>query len=78
MSSKTKEIATMIDILPEFEQELACELIKRMVLAWDPDYTRVTPEEIKKISRSHGEMQQGKCLSFASAENMIAYFGVKV
>lgn len=39
----------MIDMLPEQEQDLAFELIKRMVLAWDPDFTRVTPEEAAGI-----------------------------
>lgn len=39
----------MIDMLPEQEQELAFELVKRMVLAWDPDFTRVTPDEAARM-----------------------------
>ena len=33
-------IANMVDMLPEQEQLLAFEFIKRMVLAWDSDFTK--------------------------------------
>lgn len=52
MSEKTKQIAEMIDMLPEQEQNLACELLKRIVLAWDPDFTKVTTEEAKRIEEA--------------------------
>lgn len=45
MSEKTMQIVEMVDMLPEQEQNLACEMIKRIVLAWDPDFTKVTPQE---------------------------------
>ena len=44
MSTKTAEIAKMIDMLPE--------LIKKLVLAWDPDYTKVTEQEYKDITEA--------------------------
>jgi len=28
---------------------LAFELVKRLVLAWDPDFTRVTPDEAARM-----------------------------
>lgn len=49
MATKVQEIARMIGMLPEQEQELAFQLIKRMVLAWDPDFTRVTPDEAARM-----------------------------
>lgn len=49
MSEKTKQIAEMIDMLPEQEQNLACEMLKRIVLAWDPDFTKTTEQERKNI-----------------------------
>lgn len=52
MSEKTKQIAEMIDMLPEQEQNLACEMLKRIVLAWDPDFTKVTTEEAKRIEEA--------------------------
>lgn len=34
-----------MEMLPQSEQQFAFEFIKRMVLAWDPDYTKATPDE---------------------------------
>ena len=45
MSPKTKQLIMMFEMLPEQEQELAYETMKRFVLAWDPDFTKVSPEE---------------------------------
>ena len=52
MSTKTAEIAKMIDMLPDSDKELAYELIKKLVLAWDPDYTKVTEQEYKDIAEA--------------------------
>lgn len=49
MAPKVQEIARMVDMLPEQEQDLAFELVKRMVLAWDPDFTKVTADEAARI-----------------------------
>ena len=49
MSDKTLQIAEMLDMLPEQEQNLACEMLKRIVLAWDPDFTKTTEQERKDI-----------------------------
>ncbi len=42
----------MLDMLPEQEQNLACEMLKRIVLAWDPDFTKVTAEEAKQLEEA--------------------------
>lgn len=52
MSDKTMQIAEMLDMLPEQEQNLACEMLKRIVLAWDPDFTKVTTEEAKQLEEA--------------------------
>ena len=52
MSPKTKQMIELYEMLPEQEQELAFETIKRFVLAWDPDFTKVTPEERKRIDKA--------------------------
>ena len=52
MSPKTQQIAMMYEMLPEREQELAFETIKRFVLAWDPDFSKVTPEERQLIDEA--------------------------
>lgn len=45
MSEQARIICEMVDILPDSEQNLAVEFIKRMILAWDPDYTKLTEQE---------------------------------
>ena len=59
MSPITNQITEMIDMLPESEQNLALELIKRLVLAWDPDYTKVTPLEAVNIDKALAEFERG-------------------
>ena len=49
MSGIVAEAARMMDMLPESEQSFACEFIKKLVRAWDPDFTKVTPEEAASI-----------------------------
>jgi len=50
MSSIAIDTAKMIDILPAEDQEFAFEFVKKLVLAWDPDFTKVTPEEAMRIA----------------------------
>ena len=52
-----------MDILPEADQEFAYEFIKKLVLAWDPDFTKVTAEEAKKI-------EEAELSGFVDAENI--------
>ena len=55
MSEKAMQIAEMIDMLPEQDQSLAYELIKKLVLAWDPDFTKVTPKERKELEEAEAD-----------------------
>ena len=50
MSEIAIDTAKMIDILPEDDQKFAYEFVKKLVLAWDPDFTKVTSDEAKRIS----------------------------
>lgn len=60
MSEKTKELIKLIDLLPEKEQDLISEMVKRVVLAWDPDFTKVTPAEAERIRLAEDEFQRGE------------------
>jgi len=53
-------IAQMVDILPEPDQKLAFELVKKLVLAWDPDYTKATPAEAEAMNQAIKEIEAGK------------------
>lgn len=49
MSNVALDAARMMDMLPEDEKEFAYEFIKKLVKAWDPDFTKATPEETEKM-----------------------------
>ena len=55
MSNTLKESVTMLEMLPESEQNLAYEFIKRLVLAWDPDFTKLTPSERKSLEEAEAD-----------------------
>lgn len=52
MSERAMEAARMMDMLPEADQDFAYEFIKKLVLAWDPDFTKVTPQEAREIAEA--------------------------
>ena len=65
MSSITKQIVEMLDMLPEQEQQLACEVLKRLVLAWDPDYTKLTPAESARVTSTMKEFKAGEYVQWS-------------
>ena len=50
--SIAQDISQMVTILPESEQNMIYELVKRFVLAWDPDYTKLTPQEEQELEEA--------------------------
>lgn len=59
MAPIAQQIAQMVDMLPETDQALALELVKKLVLAWDPDYTKATPTENAAMEQAVREMEAG-------------------
>ena len=49
MSTLAMDTAKMIDMLPADDQRFAYKFVKKLVRAWDPDFTRVTPDEAARI-----------------------------
>lgn len=62
MAPIAQQIADMVDMLPENDQALAFEVIKKMVLAWDPDFTKVTAKEKSEIDQAEKELEAGECV----------------
>ena len=52
MSEIVANAARMMEMLPDSEKSFAYEFIKKLVLAWDPDFTKVTPEEAKQLEEA--------------------------
>lgn len=63
MGNTAQKAAILIDMLPENDQQLAYELIKKLVLAWDPDYTKVTPQEAKELEEAEKNFENGEYYS---------------
>lgn len=54
MSNRAMEAARLLDMLPENDQKFAFAFIKKLVLAWDPDYTKLTEEEAALLAKAEG------------------------
>lgn len=63
MSNAAKEAMELMEILPESEQNFALEMLKKIVIAWDPDFTKLTPLERKSLEEAEEELKNGDFVS---------------
>lgn len=68
MSPVAKQIVEMIDMLPEQEQQLAFEFIKRVVLAWDSDFTKLTPFERERLIKADNDILNGEIVNHSEID----------
>lgn len=61
--TKTLQTAELLDILPDEDISIVNTLVKKMVRAWDPDFTKVTPEERKLLEEADAEIKNGNYVS---------------
>ena len=52
-----------MEILTEQEQDFALQFIKRLVLAWDPDFTKLTSFERRELEEAERDMQENGTVS---------------
>lgn len=64
MSEKAARVAQMVNMLPSSDQDLAYELVRKLVLAWDPDFTKLTPEEAARMEKAEKEIESGDYVPF--------------
>lgn len=57
MSGAVKEAINLLEVLPESEQNFALEFIKKLVFAWDPDYTKLTPSERARLEEAEQDSE---------------------
>lgn len=60
MGNTAQQAAMLIDMLPEDDQQLAFELVKKLVLAWDPDYTKLTLKEAEALDEAEKNLANGE------------------
>lgn len=63
MSGTVREAVSLMEILPESDQNFALEFIKKLVLAWDPDFTKVTPSERAAIEEAEKDIAENGTIS---------------
>ncbi|MBQ7143924.1 MAG: hypothetical protein IJR65_02050 [Oscillospiraceae bacterium] len=56
----SQQIAQMVEVLPDADQALALELVKKLVLAWDPDFTKTTAAERAAMEQAVAELDAGE------------------
>lgn len=59
MNAMAQETARLLELLPEQELKTVNDLVKMLVRAWDPDFTKVTMEERQRIDAADKEMKAG-------------------
>ena len=62
MSNNTKQLINLYEILPETDQKMLLELTKKLLLAYDPDYTKLLPSEKEDV--------EGAILDFKNRVNI--------
>ena len=54
-----QKVVQMVEILPEEDQALAFAMVRKLALAWDPEYTKATPEEDSAMNQAVKELFAG-------------------
>lgn len=68
MSGAVKEAISLMEVLPESDQNFALAFIKKLVLAWDPDYTKVTSAERKVLEEAERDIIENGTVSHDAIE----------
>jgi len=58
--TSVREITSMLEMLPKAEQDFACEVVKKLVIAWDSDFTKLTPYEAAELRIAHEQVANGE------------------
>lgn len=64
METLISDTTAMLKELPVSEQKFAYEFVKRLVLAWDPDYTKLTPNEELNLKEAEEEYKNGDYIEY--------------
>lgn len=63
LKATTLQTAELLDILPDEDILMVNNLVKKLVRAWDPDFTKVTVKERALLEKSDTEMKNGDYIS---------------
>lgn len=60
MAVNREQFIEIIDALQEDDKELVYNLAKKLVRAWDKDFTKLTPSEKTEITKGESEIEAGE------------------
>lgn len=63
LKTATLHAAELLNILPDEDISIVTTIIKKLILAWDPDYTKLTAAERESLERSESEIKNGEYIS---------------
>ncbi|MDE7358856.1 MAG: hypothetical protein K2N39_05395, partial [Lachnospiraceae bacterium] len=58
-----REAVSLMEVLPESEQNFALEFIRKLVIAWDPDFTKVTASERAALEAAEKDIAENGTVS---------------
>lgn len=59
----TLQTVELLDMLPEEDILLVNSLVKKLLVAWDPDFTKLTIKEREQLEKSDEEIKTGDYVS---------------
>lgn len=68
MSELSKKGIAYLEMLPESELPFAVEMLRKLVIAWDPDFTKLTSAEEKEIEEINEEKKSGNVETYTAEQ----------
>lgn len=63
LKATTLQTAKLLDVLPDEDISMVNTLVKKLVIAWDPNFTKVTAKEKELLEKVDEEMKNGEYIS---------------
>ena len=62
MTANEQEMLRLYNFLPEVDQDFALAFMRKLVLAWDPDFTKLTPMEHAELENARTDFENGNAV----------------
>lgn len=62
MTVNEQEMLRLYNFLPEVDQDFALAFMKKLVLAWDPDFTKLTPMERADLESARADFENDRAV----------------
>ena len=63
MSTVIAHTIEIMNVLPVEDQELLYSIAKKLIRAWDPDFTKLTPLEASELKQIIKDVEDGEFVS---------------